>query len=229
MKGAIYYIVFVLFVFPIDVVNAWSNWAILTKHRATDAATVVQAYQDQTKSYSTHKSLQIVSKCAIIVAALAYNVPLVHAETLVPESATKAIENVERVMFSLKYIQDDIARTSDASPIVSQIKFLLTNYKLRENVDKSIPVVSKKLQEDARAHGRTAYEDLATVYEYFEDEIDDTTGKKKPSPEVLQFADVAVQAARKELKELIALYPQDVVSEIETKLKPDFTSSVDVK
>lgn len=222
MKGPSSCIALSFLAFFVGVVSGWNGWARLTNNRATDAASKIQPHKDQIGSFHSDKSFQNIAKSVFTAAGLAYNVPAVHAETLVADSATKAIENVERVVFSLKYIQDDIAQTADASSVVQQIKFLLTNYKLRENVDKSITTVTKKLQEDARAHGRNAYEDLASVYEYFEDEIDDMTGKKKPSREVLQFADVALQAARKELKDLIAFYPQDVVNEIEAKLKPEF-------
>jgi hypothetical protein len=42
-------------------------------------------------------------------------------------AAQKAIENIERVMYSLKYIEDEIAIKSDPDAVVAQVKYLLSN------------------------------------------------------------------------------------------------------
>lgn len=135
--------------------------------------------------------------------------------------ATQAIETVERVTDSLKYVQEDIANKGDATSIVQQVKFLLNNYKLRDNIKESLSAVEDSKREHARTHGTAAYEDLAQIFEYYEDDIDDSTGKKTPPREVLTFAQDAVAAAKKELQELISDYPASIVSDIESKLKSE--------
>ncbi|KAJ1380225.1 hypothetical protein B484DRAFT_412111, partial [Ochromonadaceae sp. CCMP2298] len=108
-----------------------------------------------------------------------------------------AIESVERVANSLTYIQQDIENKGGAQEIVGQIKFLVRNYKLSDNINSAIVVVPKEGSKAALEHGRAAVEDLAAVYEYYSEEMDNMSGKKTPAKETLVLADKAVAAARK--------------------------------
>lgn len=135
----------------------------------------------------------------------------------------QAIENVERVSKSLKYIQEDIASKGDASDIVRQVKFLVQNYKLKDNLTLSLNTIeNQKRKSDAKAHAQNALEDLTQVYEYFSDEIDNMSGKKYPPREVLQFANDATIAAQKEFDLLLGLYPSDVMVEVNSKIEKEY-------
>lgn len=133
----------------------------------------------------------------------------------------KAVETIVRVSSSLDFISQDIAQKGDAVAIVSQIKFLLNTYKLKESVQSSIDVVPPNLREEARNHGRSAIEDLMLVFEYYNDEIDNFSGKRSPPKEILMFADEAVRAAKKELQSLIACYPSEVQQDVKMRLKEE--------
>jgi hypothetical protein len=81
---------------------------------------------------------------------------------------------------------------------------------------------SSKVQE-ARSHGRTAYEYLTTIYEYFEDDIDDMTGKKSPPKEVLLLSQEGTEAASKELKTFLSyVQPPDLSSAVSSQVKQEF-------
>jgi len=135
----------------------------------------------------------------------------------------KAIENVERVSKSLKYIEEDIANKGDAPDIIKQIRFLVKNYNLKENVAASLSTIeSSKAREEAKLHGTNAIEDLSQIYEYFSEEMDDMTGKTKPPRDILIFADQATRAADQELKLLIHALPSDITAEVEKQLKSEF-------
>jgi hypothetical protein len=144
-----------------------------------------------------------------------------------PKDFTKelrSIENIARVKYSLKYVDEDINKGSvEVANIVAQIKALLNNYKLKENVNSSLKVVAKDKREEARQHGVQAVEDLAIIYEYFYDRQDSlslaTVGKdtgfndEKPVvqlKDLLTFALNALKATDKELADLLALYPSEL-------------------
>ena len=62
---------------------------------------------------------------------------------IAPPKVTAAIENILRVYKSLQYIEEDIENKGDPKSVIAQIKVLLKNYQLRENVIISLDIVSK--------------------------------------------------------------------------------------
>ena len=118
------------------------------------------------------------------------------------DASTAAAGNVLRVSYSLKLIDKSIETVGDVKLVVSQIDKLMTNYKLKDNLQLSLDLVDNKKRDDARARGQAAFEDLSLVSEYYSDEVDDMSGKKKIPREVLKFAAGASVAAQKELEEV---------------------------
>ena len=134
----------------------------------------------------------------------------------------RAVEQILRVQKSLKYIDDSIEKEGNPSAVVQQINLLLRNYKLKENLVTSLELVPKARREEARTHGITAIEDLQIVSEYFDDDVDNMSGKKTPPRQVLQLAMQASSAASKELRDLIAMYPSDVAGAAALTVAPEF-------
>eukprot|EP01031_Cornospumella_fuschlensis_P029411 gene29411-35501_t len=150
--------------------------------------------------------------------------PAIAAESL-SSSERSAIENIERVIYSLKYMEDDIATKSDPDSVVTQAKFLLKNYRLKENLQTCLNIVPSSQRSEAKEHGQNAVEDLSQIYEYFSDRVDDMSGRKFAPQEVLQFAQEAIGATKKELKAVVSLYPQDLVREVDEQIRKEFTAS----
>ena len=135
----------------------------------------------------------------------------------------RAVEQVLRVKSSLKYVDETINTEGNTRAVVTQINLLLSNYKLKDNVRLSLPlVVDSARREEARLHGVAAVEDLQVVSEYFDDDINDTTGQKTPPVAVLKLALQATEAADKELKEFFALFPSEVISASKSKVEAEF-------
>ena len=135
----------------------------------------------------------------------------------------RAVEQVLRVKSSLKYVDETINKEGNTRAVVTQINLLLSNYKLKDNVRLSLPlVVDSARREEARLHGVAAVEDLQVVSEYFDDDINDTTGQKTPPVAVLKLALQATEAADKELKEFFALFPSEVISASKSKVEAEF-------
>lgn len=119
-----------------------------------------------------------------------------------------AVKNVARVYYSLGNVYDDIEKNgADVTTVRKQIGLVQQNYKLRDNIRKSLDDIEGKKREEAYTHGLSCVEDLALISEYFEDDIDDATGKKTPAKETLQLAEKAVVAARNELEAFIGYVP----------------------
>ena len=135
--------------------------------------------------------------------------------------AVRALESVERVADSLKFIEQDINNGGDAKSVVKQVKFLVQNYRLRDSVIASLPLARESQRKEAREHGISALEDLASIYEYFDEDINDMSGKRTPPREVLGLAQDALVAARKEFGEYTKSYPTEVVQSIIAKLKSE--------
>lgn len=134
----------------------------------------------------------------------------------------KAVEVVIRVTNSLKYIEEDIANKGDPKDVLKQIKFLVNNYKLKDNVALALStVVTNKV--DAKLHGTNAVEDLAQVFEYFADEIDNMSGNVLPPKDILMFADQATRAAEKELKLFLQSIPSDITDDVNQKLASEIS------
>lgn len=157
-------------------------------------------------------------------------------------SMKKSIENILRVTKSLKFIQNDINGEGTPESIISQIKFLINNYKLKDNINNSLLIINKnKLNINSNSysgnngysyckeHGSNAVENLVQVYEYYSDEIDNFSGKKFPPKEVLMFALEATKATDKELKILLDCYPADIMSELDQKISKEYEYVVDSK
>lgn len=119
-----------------------------------------------------------------------------------------AVKNVARVYHSLNNVYEDIEKNgADASTVRKSVIILQDNYKLRDNIRKSLDDIEGKKREEAYTHGLSCVEDLALISEYFEDDIDDATGKKTPAKETLQLAEKAVVAARTELDTFLSYVP----------------------
>lgn len=118
------------------------------------------------------------------------------------DASTAAAGNVLRVSYSLKLIDKSITTVGDVKLVVNQIGKLMQNYKLKDSLQLSLDLVDNKKRDEARGHGLAAFEDLSLVSEYYSDEIDDMSGKKKIPREVLQFAAGASIAAQKEFEEV---------------------------
>ena len=158
------------------------------------------------------------------LALLGPSVPPAVLAADVNPSQLRAVEQILRVQKSLKYIDESIEKEGSPAGVVQQINLLLKNYKLKENLQTSLPLIAggDKRREEARIHGQTAIEDLVIVSEYYDDDIDDFTGKKTPPQKVLQLALQASAACSKELKELIAMYPTEVSQLAEKEVAVEF-------
>ena len=120
-----------------------------------------------------------------------------------------AVKQCARVYHSLQNIYDDIENNgADAISVRKQVSLVQKNYGLRDNIRKSLEDVDGlKKKDEAYSHGLQSIEDLALIFEYIEDSIDDSTGKKTPSPETLKIAEKAIMAAKEELATFLAYVP----------------------
>lgn len=139
--------------------------------------------------------------------------------------ARSSIENIERVMFSLKYMQDDIENKGDPDAVVTQTKFLIRNYRLKDNLQYALTFLSDERREEADKHAKNAVEDLSTIFEYFPEEVDDLTGRRSAPRELLSFGLEAIGAAKKELGAFLAAFPEDIVREVDDQVRREFTST----
>lgn len=121
----------------------------------------------------------------------------------------KAVKQVVRVYHSLQNIYDDIEKNgADASSVRKQVNLVERNYELRDNIRKALDdIEGMKTRDDAYSHGLQCIEDLALISEYYEDAIDDATGKKTPARETLMIAEKALQASRDELAKFLSYVP----------------------
>ena len=133
-----------------------------------------------------------------------------------------ALEQVVRVRLSLDSVTETINGGSDSRQVVAQVRGLLNNYRLRDNSLAAAALVSGGRAEEARTHASAAVEDLALVSEYFEEETDNLSGSKRLPREALQFGARAVDAAERELDQLLGLLPRDVRSEVEERVRAEF-------
>ena len=146
------------------------------------------------------------SLAAVSVSGLTLSGPLtVHAADFKSEAAAKSIA---RVYYSLGNVYDDIEKNgADVTSVRKQIGLVQVNYKLKDNLRKCLDDIESKKREEAYTHGISCIEDLALISEYFEDDIDNETGKKTPAKETLQLAEKAVIAARNEIETFIGYLP----------------------
>lgn len=144
------------------------------------------------------------------------------ASLLLSLDTSPALEQVARVKYSLAGVIENINTGSDSSKIVAQVKSLVNNYKLKNNLAAALEGVPANNRAEAKDHSARALEDLVQIYEYFADDIDNMSGTTRPPREVLQFASKAVEAADAELDALFRLFPQPDISEITTKIQQEF-------
>jgi hypothetical protein len=152
--------------------------------------------------------------------------PFVVLNSQASDVDTNCVKNVIRVEKSLKYVESDIEQLGDMSKVILNIKALQSNYKLDENILKTVNLIptSNRLRDIAKDHGRAAIEDLAQIYEYYSDEIGNFPGTPKSSREILTFSLQATQAAEKELNLLINSIPQDILKPAEEEVSQEFNS-----
>ena len=115
----------------------------------------------------------------LIASALVSSLPLftpILSVNAVDDIDINCVKQVLRVQKSLGYIEKDINDLGDLPKIINNIKKLQNNYKLDDNIKKTIELTSKNQRENARTHGKSAIEDLAQIYEYFSNEIDQFSG-----------------------------------------------------
>ena len=169
-------------------------------------------------------SLQRATSAMVIsLSLLSSGLPLdARAADAVDPQQQLAVEQIMRVQKSLRYIDEAIEKEGNPSAVVQQINLLLKNYKVKENLQTSLPLVPQARREEARTHGITAIEDLQIVSEYFDDDIDDMSGRKTPPRQVLQLAVQASQAAAKEFRDLMTMYPSAVVATASNTVGPEF-------
>lgn len=148
-----------------------------------------------------------------------------HAALDQESKAFRALENVERVELSLKFVQQDIEKGGDPSTITNEIKALLNNYRLRDNIELSAQLVSEGNREKAIRLGKDAFEDLSQILEYFPESFDDITGSKIAPREILTFAQEGSKVAASKLHEMVELFPSDAIAALKSGVATEFESS----
>ena len=133
-------------------------------------------------------------------------------------ASISALENILRVSGSLKYILSDIDNGSDYKSIFSQVKLLLVNYKLRDNIQVAVATLPSQSRSQGQQFGNDAYEYLIQISEYFKDGYDIAATPR----DILTFAQSGVQAAEKQLNSLVDLFPSDTKSQLRQKINEEF-------
>lgn len=169
-----------------------------------------------TFSFSVTKSSNQISKL-ILTSLLFLNTNIIHVNANDNDQSQQinALRKIQSVKDSIKYVQDDIATSGDPDVIVKELKALLSNYKLKDNVILASQLINNKdIREKVSTLGKEAYEDLVIVLEYFPDDLDNLSGRKKAPREVLSFAQEASTSSSKKLQQMLDLFPSDIVKSI---------------
>lgn len=169
-----------------------------------------------TFSFSLTKSSNQISKL-ILTSLLFLNTNIIHVNANDNDQSQQinALRKIQSVKDSIKYVQDDIATSGDPDVIVKELKALLSNYKLKDNVILASQLINNKdIREKVSTLGKEAYEDLVIVLEYFPDDLDNLSGRKKAPREVLSFAQEASTSSSKKLQQMLDLFPSDIVKSI---------------
>lgn len=145
---------------------------------------------------------------------LSSSIPLVHAIEYndIDQASKSALINVYNVFLNLKYVENDIENGKSTPTIVKEVRTLLTNYRLKDSLQKSVSLSNNK--KEAEVIGRTIIENLNLIFEYFEDDIDNMSGIKTPPKEVLLFAKSSLSATTTEFNKLFTLYPSNVIEKL---------------
>jgi hypothetical protein len=137
---------------------------------------------------------------------------------IVDSNQFESLSNVVRVQRSLSYIKKDVESGSDVKNVISQIKLLLRNYKLKDSINNSLQLTKNDKREDARSYGNQAVEDLVLIFEYFTDGITDVSTPR----DVLQLTLDATKAAEKELDKYLQCFPNDIRTLVTNKINEEF-------
>lgn len=137
--------------------------------------------------------------------------------------ALSSLEQVVRVRLSLDSVTESINSSSDSKLVVGQVRSLLKNYRLRDNALATASLAPGGRAGEARTHASAAVEDLTLVSEYFEEETDNMSGSKRLPREALQFAAQAVEAAGKELDQLLGLLPAELATEVLQRVRAEYS------
>jgi len=138
--------------------------------------------------------------------------------SIVDSNQFESLSNVIRVQRSLSYIKKDVESGSDVKNVISQIKLLLRNYKLKDSINNSLQLTKNDKREDARSYGNQAVEDLVLIFEYFTDGITDVSTPR----DVLQLTLDATKAAEKELDKYLQCFPNDIRTLVTNKINEEF-------
>ena len=158
---------------------------------------------------------RLLSRAVLPVALAALAPPL--ATLAASGASSQAVQSLKTVYLfrdSLQYIDDDIEKGVDARGIVNEIRTLYKNYNLKENVRTALSMVDSNQRADAKEHGLQAVEDIAAIYEYFEDKVDNQSGTRTPPKEVLLFSKKAILASGKELGQFLSYFPDELIKEV---------------
>ena len=139
----------------------------------------------------------------------------------IDDSMIRSMENISRVKYSLKSINNDIEKGSDTKAIIFQVKSLLNNYRLKDSFQTTLALSGSK-RDDAKLHAKNAYEDLSSIFEYMTDSIDDVSGNKIPPRELLSFALQAISATSKEIDFFFQDLPHDIVNKVDADISNEF-------
>ncbi len=163
----------------------------------------------------------------VILVPLFYNIPIIPVISKIPlvhaieyndidQASKSALTNVYNVFLNLKYIENDIENGESPQTIIKEVRTLLTNYRLKDSLQKSLVLANNK--NEAESIGRNIIENLNLIYEYYEDNIDNMTGVKTPPKEVLLFAKSSLSATTIEFNKLFNLYPLNVIEKLKETL-----------
>ena len=134
----------------------------------------------------------------------------------------QALENLDRVYYSLNAVLEDIATKSDPTLVTTEVKQLLQNYHVKDNFQLTRQLVDKSHTVAYDISVNNVLEYLTQIYEYFDETIDDVSGRKFPPKEVLSFAQDAIQASQREMQQIFSYYPKEVIQDVDQRIKTEF-------
>lgn len=142
------------------------------------------------------------------------SIPLVHAIEYddIDQATKSALINVYNVFLNLKYVENDIENGESPQTIIKEVRTLLSNYRLKESLQKSVKLSKNK--GEAEEISRNIIENLNLIFEYYEDNIDNMSGLKTPPKEVLLFAKSSLSATAIEFNKLFNLCPSNIIEKL---------------
>jgi hypothetical protein len=87
----------------------------------------------------------------VILVPLFYNIPIIPVLSKIPlvhaieyndidQASKSALTNVYNVFLNLKYVENDIENGESPQTIIKEVRTLLTNYRLKDSLQKSFPL-----------------------------------------------------------------------------------------